>query len=105
MALEIAGESTEDVLTEMSRLFVDEFGIAESITTSISDKTIQMHVRKCANRNFTDKLMAAGVEKPFICPIMNATQAVLKRMGQKARVDVAKWSEGEGSIITLTLLT
>ncbi|NTV47269.1 MAG: hypothetical protein HGB11_12270, partial [Chlorobiales bacterium] len=32
MGLEIAGESPKEVLTEISRIFVDEFGFAEDIT-------------------------------------------------------------------------
>jgi hypothetical protein len=104
MGLEIAGESMENVLEEMQRLFVDEFGIAEKITHEVDGKVIKMYVQKCANRELADMLVAAGVGKPFICPIMNATQAVLKRIGHKARVDVERWVEGSGSIITLTLI-
>jgi hypothetical protein len=44
--------------------------------------------------------MDAGVEKPFICPILNACQAALRRMGYKMREDVEKWADGKGSIIT-----
>lgn len=101
MGLEIAGHNPQEVLTEISRIFVDEFGFAEDITVE-GDETagITLKVHKCANRKFTDVLEAAGVEKPFICPIMNSSQAALRRMGFKMREDVQKWTEGGGSIIT-----
>ncbi len=104
MGLEIAGASVDEVLTEINRLFVDEFGFADDIEILADDSQVVMKVHSCLNRNLTDKLMAAGVEKPFICPIMNAAQAALKRMGTRARIDVAKWEEGKGSIITLTIV-
>lgn len=104
MGLEIAGETPEAVIHEIGRIFVDEFGFAKEIkaTTSEDGRQIQIYVTSCINRAFTDKLLAAGVQKPFICPIMNTTAAALKRMGFKMHNDVAKWIEGNGSIITFT---
>ena len=98
MGLEIAGESPEDVMLEINRIFVDEFGFASNIDTEVKgDGVYEVRVRNCINRQFTDKLMEAGVEKPFVCPIMNACQAALRF---KAREQVEKWVEGNGSIIT-----
>ncbi len=101
MGLEIAGESPEDVMLEINRIFVDEFGFASDIDTEVKgDGVYEVRVKNCINRRFTDKLMEAGVEKPFVCPIMNACQAALRRMDFKAREQVEKWVEGNGSIIT-----
>ncbi len=101
MGLEIAGEEPEDVLSEISRIFVDEFGFASDISVERkSPELLELKVHNCINRHYTDELAAVGVEKPFICPIMNATQAALRRMDIKASVDVRKWPEGNGSIIT-----
>jgi hypothetical protein len=100
MGLEIAGENPENVMTEISRIFVDEFGFCADIDVDTDGDTYTVKVKQCINRAFTDKLMAAGVEKPFICPIMNACQAALRRMGYKMHEDVEKWPEGKGSIIT-----
>jgi hypothetical protein len=104
MGLEIAGESTEAVIREIQRIFVDEFGYAQGITTTMLDggNKIELRVSGCVNRLFTNKLLAAGVQKPYICPIMNATVAALRRMGYKVRNDIQPWSEQSGSIITLT---
>lgn len=101
MGLEIAGEDPNDVLMEINRIFVDEFGFASDIEVEqLDEEHFELKVRNCVNRNFTDKLLEAGVEKPFICPIMNACSAALRRMGYKLHGDVDKWVEGKGSIIT-----
>ncbi len=101
MGLEIAGNSPKEVMMEISRIFVDEFGFASDIEVEGDDDTkITLKVHECANRKFTDKLLEAGVEKPFICPIMTSCQAGLRRMGYKMREDVEKWPQGKGSIIT-----
>jgi len=101
MGLEVAGESPQAVVSEIARIFVDEFGFASDIQVEAQgDEKLRLKVCDCANRAFTDKLMEAGVEKPFICPIMNACQAALRRMGYRMREDVVKWVEGKGSIIT-----
>jgi hypothetical protein len=105
MGLEIAGENPQDVMMEISRIFVDEFGFAGDIDVVMNgDDQYQLKVHNCINRRFTDKLMAAGVEKPFICPIMNACQAALRRMDFKAHETVEKWEEGKGSIITFKFI-
>jgi hypothetical protein len=102
MGLEIAGEDPMDVMTEIGRIFVDEFGFCSDIEINNDSDNYQVKVKNCVNRAFTDKLMAAGVEKPFICPIMNACQAALRRMDFKMREEVEKWVDGKGSIITFT---
>ncbi len=105
MGLEVAGEDPKEVMMEISRIFVDEFGFASDIDVEEQgDGQYQVKVKGCINRRFTDRLMEAGVEKPFICPIMNACQAALRRMEFKAREDVEKWEDGKGSIITFKLI-
>ncbi|MBE2199003.1 MAG: hypothetical protein IAE79_10365 [Anaerolinea sp.] len=101
MGLEVAGETPVEVMTEIGRIFVDEFGFASDITVQEKGENhFEIRVLNCINRKYTDQLAAAGVEKPFICPILNACQASLRRMNFKMREDVQKWVEGNGSIIT-----
>ena len=101
MGLEVAGENPEDVMTEIGRIFVDEFGFAADITVKeLGEDHFQLYVHNCINRKYTDQLFEAGVERPFICPILNACQASLRRMGFKMHENVEKWVEGNGSIIT-----
>lgn len=103
MGLEIEGEDPEHVMMEISRIFVDEFGFASDIeVVQESEGVYKIKVKNCINRGLTDKLVEAGVEKPFICPIMNATTAALRRMGYRLRENVEKWEDGKGSIITFT---
>jgi hypothetical protein len=105
MGLEVAGEDPEAVMTEISRIFVDEFGFASDIDVVINDNShFQLKVHNCVNRNFTDKLTNAGVEKPFVCPIMNATRSALKRMGYKCHEDVVPWKEEKGSVISFSAI-
>lgn len=104
MGLEIAGEDPVDVVNEISRIFVDEFGFARDIEVSEKDGIIELNVQNCINRKLTDQLQAEGIEKPFICPIMNALVAVFKRMNIRARQDVKKNPEGNGSIISFELI-
>ncbi len=104
MGLEIAGETPEVVLTEIARLFVDEFGFAGNIEIVTEGDTITMKVHNCLNRNLTDRLIEAGVGKPFICPIMNSGFAAMRRLGIRTRENVVKWAEGNGSIITFKLI-
>lgn len=103
MGLEIAGEDPETILTELSRIFVDEYGFASDIDVAVQENgTFTLKVHHCVNRNLTDKLMAAGVEKPFICPVMNAARSALRRLGYKVHEDIEQWREEKGSVITLT---
>lgn len=105
MGLEIGGESPEAVLQEIARIFVDEFGFASTIEVKpLGDDTFQLVVANCANRTFTDKLIDAGVPKPYICPIMNVSASALRRLGYRPHDTVEKWAEGKGSIITFELM-
>jgi hypothetical protein len=99
MGLEIAGDDPQEVMIEISRIFVDEFGFCSDIDVEANEGDYTLTVKKCVNSKLADQLQAAGVEKPFICPIMNACQAALKRMNFKMRSDVTKLAE-EDSIIT-----
>jgi hypothetical protein len=101
MGLEITGESPTDVVNELSRLFVDEFGMAKEIAVDKDgDEKFTLKVKNCVGLPATKRMLAAGVEKPFLCPIMNVYGAALRRMGYKAHSDIARWEEGNGSIIT-----
>ena len=100
MGLEIAAEpSGGDVGTEINRIFVDEFGLAESIELTADGNTATSRVKNYAGYQMFKKLMDAGVEQPFTDPIMCTGQAVLHRMGMKVRVRAEVWEEGKGMLI------
>lgn len=98
--LEIAGDDPAEVMREIGRLFVDEYGFCSNIDVEEEGDKYTVKVHNCINRGFTDQLVAEGVEKPFICPIMNACQAALRRMGYRMHESVTKWHDSNGSIIT-----
>ena len=103
MGLEIAGEEPKDVLQEVGRLMVDEFGFATEVDVTEDGDRLIMRVHECVNRKFTDDLVKVGLTSPFICPYMCVSNAVFDRMGIKVMSKVAKWVEGKGSIITFEL--
>lgn len=100
MGLEIAGETPENVMMEISRIFVDEFGYASDIDIETSDNTFVLKVHNSVNYNFNNSLLKAGVEKPFTSPLMNACEAAMDRLGFKMHENVEQWPEGKGTIIT-----
>jgi hypothetical protein len=99
MGLEIAGESIEDIGTEIVRIFVDEFGLVESIERKVDGNISTSMVKNYIGYQTLKKLMDAGVEQPFTDPIMCTGQAVLHRMGIKARARAEVWEEGKGILI------
>jgi len=103
MGLEIAGESPEDVLQEVARLFVDEFGFAKDIEVTSDGDVLKMKVAGCLNYKLTQDLTAAGVERPFVCPYLAAATAVFDRMGIKAMTKIDTWSEKRGSVLSFEL--
>ena len=86
MGLEIAGESPQDVLTEIGRIFVDEIGIATKFDITVSGDDVDFVVEHCVLLNVEKDLVDAGV-KPFMCPYLNIAAAAMRdRLGLKARI-------------------
>ena len=104
MGLEIAGESHLDVATEVGRIAVDELGIAKDMEITGDGDKIIMKLREYILRPLYDNLAAAGVEKPFVDPVMCIGEAVIRRLGKKPRINAEKWEEGKGVIITFELI-
>lgn len=86
MGLEIAGEDPQDILTEIGRIFVDEFGIATDFDIVKDENDINFDVKNCVLLDVEKDLIADGIQ-PFMCPYLNiATAAMRKRMGLKTRI-------------------
>lgn len=102
MGLEVGGASLHDTILEIDRLFVDEFGFADKIELVEDDGShAVVHVIGCNGFNLSKNLSAAGVEKPFICPIMNVMNAAIrKNTGNNPSVDIAPDEAQRGSTIT-----
>jgi len=86
MGLEIAGEDPQDLLTEIGRLFVDEYGIALDFDIVKDGDSVGLNVHRCVLMQVEKDLVAAGI-KPFVCPYLNiATAAMRHRMGLKTKI-------------------
>ncbi len=78
MGLEIAGEAPQDVLTEVGRLFVDEFGIATRFDIEKTDDEVDFMVENCVLMQVEKDLIEAGI-KPFVCPYLNIAAAAMRQ--------------------------
>jgi len=84
MGLEIHGENPQDILTELERVLVDEYGLAKNITMKISEHEVDLYCEGCELWHATKDILASGAP-PFHCvPMMIAEAALHKRLGKKA---------------------
>lgn len=85
LGLEIHGENPQDILTELERLLLDEYGMCKNASIKIQDHEIDILVEGCMFWHSTQELHKAGVP-PYTCvPMMIATAALRKRLGKRAR--------------------
>jgi hypothetical protein len=103
MGLEVAGEDPKDVMTEIGRIFVDEFGYIESFSVEQNGNEITLKVDKCIGWNLTQAILKTGVDVPFTCPIMNVGQASLMRLGKPAHKKIEPRPDVRGSAITFII--
>jgi len=86
MGLEIEGEVPQDILTEIGRLFVDEYGIASNFDITKDGDDIHFDVKNCVLMHVEKDLIADGI-KPFVCPYLNiAAAAMRRRLGVKTSI-------------------
>ncbi len=86
MGLEISGEDPQDILTEIGRIFVDEYGIATDFDITKDENNVDFDVQNCVLMHVEKDLIAAGI-KPFVCPYLNiAAAAMRQRMNMKTRI-------------------
>lgn len=102
MGLEIAGEDTQDVINEMGRLFVDEFGFAQKVDVQQNQDGIALHVHNCVLKTMDAELTNDGIE-PFICPFRNCGLAALTRANVRTRPAVVV-DEQQGCTVTFRTL-
>ena len=78
MGLEVEGEAPQDMLTEIGRILVDEYGIATDFDIVKNGDSIEMQVQDCVLMHVEEDLIHAGI-KPFVCPFLNITAAAMRR--------------------------
>ena len=85
LGLEIQGVNAQDILTEIERLLLDEYGICKKARISIDGNEVGVTVEGCMLWKTTLALRDAGVP-PYGCvPMVMASTALRKRLGQKAK--------------------
>ena len=87
LGLEIQGESSQDILTEIGRLLVDEYGLVKDSDLTINDETRKVHI-SCTDCSLwkSCKDLSDGGITPYTCvPMMMATAALRQRRGQRVR--------------------
>jgi hypothetical protein len=89
LGLEIAGEDPKDILMEIERLLIDEYGMCKTADLVIDGGEIDLTCEGCLMWMATRELREADVP-PYTCvPMMMASAALRKRLGTKARfVDI-----------------
>lgn len=87
LGLEIQGESVEDILTELERILVDEYGLVKHIEIKYDEESHEVDIicEGCMLWKVTEKLTAQGVPPHTCAPMMMAMAALRERTGNKAQ--------------------
>jgi SHS2 domain-containing protein len=87
LGIEIHGETMEDILTEVERIIVDEYGMVDNISLEIHPETheVDLICTGCKLWHVTETLQAQGIPPHHCPPMMMASAALRKRSGRKAR--------------------
>lgn len=84
LGLEIHGENPQEILTELERLLMDEYGMCRHANLKVEEHEVDVYVEGCMFWQATADLKANGIP-PYTCvPMMIAEAALHKRLGKKA---------------------
>jgi hypothetical protein len=85
LGLEIHGENPRDILTELERLLLDEYGMCKNASINIQDHEVDVVIEGCMFWHATMELRNVNIP-PYTCvPMMIASAALRKRLGKRAR--------------------
>jgi hypothetical protein len=104
LGLEIAGEKPEHVLTELGRIFVDEYGYAAEAKVEKTNKGFNITLIKAIGIPEYIALRNLGVGKPFSHPFLCACLSVLARLEVRARADIIIDETEKNEIVTLEIV-
>ena len=97
--LEIQGESPENILAELVRLFTDEVGMFESGNAILEGDRILLSCKNCLGAEGCSEVQGKGVQ-PFYCPVYSIVTAALRtRQGKQSRFISRKWDESKQACI------
>jgi hypothetical protein len=106
LGLEIAGEKPEEVLTELSRIFIDEFKYASSAVVEREGNKIKVSMEDVVGGPEFLLLESRDIHATFNQPYYAAGLAALNRMGYRVRGNATgnKTSTGTEYFITYELI-
>ncbi len=104
LGLEIAGEKPENMLVELGRIFVDEFGIASEVKVENTNSGLQATLVNAVGTPEFAALQEKGVEKLFSQPYYCAGLAALARQGCKVRGSVEVDKSHNSQVVRFELL-
>ncbi len=85
LGLEIAGEDPEDILTEIERLLLDEYGLVDAVEFKKEGQSVELTCQGCLLWKATESLQKDDIP-PYTCaPMMMASTALKKRLGVRRR--------------------
>ena len=97
--LEIQGESPENILAELVRLFTDEAGMFESGNAILEGDRILLSCKNCLGAEGCNEVQGMGVQ-PFYCSVYNIVTAALRtRQSKQSRFISRKWDESKQTCI------
>jgi hypothetical protein len=88
LGFELAGEKPENMLVELSRIFIDELGYGSEAKVEGSDKNFKLTIINAVGLPEFQALADRGVTKPFSNPIYCTGIAAMNRLGYKCRAKV-----------------
>lgn len=102
MGLEIHGENATDVLTELLRLWEDEFGYFDETSVKEIENGWEIEGHHCKGYKLNEKIVGLGVKEPFTDPAMNTMHAALEKIGIETHMHIEDLPQVKGIKFTLT---
>jgi hypothetical protein len=103
LGLEIAGGKPADLITEIGRIFVDEFGYASEAKVTATDKAVTIVLKNALGMK-EGAALSATVKKQFANPVLCVGMAALVRAGMKCRSDSSWDVPNNSQIVSFELL-
>jgi hypothetical protein len=100
----IDAAAPQEVLGQLAKAFVDEFGYAAGVKVEGADKQIRVSFAKAISAPEFALLAERGVKKIFSHPFMSAGVAALSRLGVKTRWNVEVDPAGGNETVTFELM-
>lgn len=86
--LELAGEKPENMLVELGRILVDEYGYGTEVKVEVNEKSYKMIIYNAVGLPEFKALEVKGISKPFSNAVYCTGIAAMARLGYKCRARV-----------------